>query len=551
MIVRALLTGIELSVAYAIPTIAFGILHRMGKRLDLSLDALLVVAGVSYGSTLAHTGSVLLAVAVGLTAGVALEAFKFAMIEFGRVPLEIGSLLIAYAAFKALEILVGESYSLVGIERLSTRLAQTAVPSAALATFATITVVVLAELGIRTRLGLMFRALGDNPELPVALPKSQVLALATSMAALIIGIGGVLQADREGSVFCGFSLARLVDAFIVAELTAAFIRRMRDGAERWSGHWRQVALTLTRLPITIQLLCGAVFLGTVSYMLLTLLHPSLPSLCEAILVLLILARLDRLKALWSAAGRVIGVGSYGGLRIQGLKKAFRADVRQVEVLRGVDAQMPEKGLWIICGGNATGKSTLLRILAGIERADEGNSSYRGRSVPPHARLLHQQPAESLAQSLTVRENLTVAVQRRDRTPSLMSLRAIDDRTAAECLARVSHLEDLKAGLDRPAGRFSGGQIQLLALSAASIDGSPIILADEPTKQLDSAHRRLVERELRRLAETRLVILTSHEPRLDLAPAGRHLELVDGYLQPIQTALEEAHDQRTADTHIPR
>jgi ABC-type lipoprotein export system ATPase subunit len=61
----------------------------------------------------------------------------------------------------------------------------------------------------------------------------------------------------------------------------------------------------------------------------------------------------------------------------------------------------------------------------------------------------------------------------------------------------------------------------------------VLLADEPEKMLDTVHRDLVQRELVRLAETRLVLVSSHTPRFDLTPPERHYEVRGGSVLPLR------------------
>jgi ABC-type uncharacterized transport system ATPase component len=144
-------------------------------------------------------------------------------------------------------------------------------------------------------------------------------------------------------------------------------------------------------------------------------------------------------------------------------------------------------------------------------------------------LLAQDPIESIATSLTVRGNLALAVGRRDDRRSVAAVPRVSDEIARELLSRVTEGAPLISALDRPAASLSGGQIQLLAVGAATLDGSRIILADEPVKMLDPNHKQLVERELVRLASDRLVIMSSHEPRPDLTAEENHYCLRDGTL----------------------
>ena len=134
-------------------------------------------------------------------------------------------------------------------------------------------------------------------------------------------------------------------------------------------------------------------------------------------------------------------------------------------------------------------------------------------------MIAQDPIDSIAPNLSVRENLNLAINRAKNCHNI--LKFTKDMTAS-ILTKFPCYERIFGALDRPAATLSGGEIQILAVICATLDESEIILGDEPVKMLDSNYRELVEKELLQLSKRSLVLISSHHPRLDLAPIENHL-----------------------------
>jgi ABC-type multidrug transport system ATPase subunit len=180
------------------------------------------------------------------------------------------------------------------------------------------------------------------------------------------------------------------------------------------------------------------------------------------------------------------------------------------------------------GPIGSGKSTLLKVISQEVEADEGIVRWDGQPAGKHAFVIQQDPTRTIAADLTLRENLTIARNQ----ARMWRFATTDDRDASSICSKVDANGGLAVALDRPVRSFSGGQIQLVAVACAIASSAPVILADEPTKMLDAIHARRVEQALKALAQERIVIVTAHHPRPDLAPLTSHFELIEGQLQAV-------------------
>lgn len=197
-----------------------------------------------------------------------------------------------------------------------------------------------------------------------------------------------------------------------------------------------------------------------------------------------------------------------------------------EVLTGIDATIYEGEVVCVIGPSGSGKSTFLRCLNKLEDATSGTIEIDGyditdkkvniNKVRENIGMVFQQ--FNLFQNMTVIKNIMMA-------PVMLKKMTKEqaEQKAKELLARVG----LSDKADSFPGELSGGQQQRVAIARAIAAKPPMILADEPTGNLDPASGEMVLEALIRLNETgRTVILITHDPNI-AAAAGRRIRIYDG------------------------
>jgi len=186
----------------------------------------------------------------------------------------------------------------------------------------------------------------------------------------------------------------------------------------------------------------------------------------------------------------------------------------VRALDGVDIEIPEKSLTVVMGPSGSGKSTLLYLLGGLDRTTSGLIEVNGQ-------LLNEMDENQLAQfrrrtvgfifqsfnlvqSMSAQENIGFPMQFAGIAPKKR------DTRAKELLSRVG-LAD--RGHHRPA-ELSGGQQQRVEIARALVNDPLLILADEPTGNLDSASGLNIMQVLSDLHQGgRTVVVVTHDPRM--------------------------------------
>ncbi len=220
------------------------------------------------------------------------------------------------------------------------------------------------------------------------------------------------------------------------------------------------------------------------------------------------------------------------LKTQALARSFHDAGRELQVLKGIDLAVQAGETVAIVGSSGSGKTTLLQLMGGLDSPSSGQVDVAGQNIyalgeAARGRLRNQAIGfvyqfHHLLPEFTAVENVAMPLLIR-RNPRSKAFAA-----AAELLSRVG----LSERLEHKPGELSGGERQRAAVARAIIGEPAVILADEPTGNLDHATGETVLElmlELNRERETALVVVTH-----DLAIANqmsRVLRLDDGLLRP--------------------
>ena len=210
---------------------------------------------------------------------------------------------------------------------------------------------------------------------------------------------------------------------------------------------------------------------------------------------------------------------------RGVSKTHLAVTGPVRALDEVSLELPDGLMTVVSGRSGSGKSTLLRLLACIERPDEGEivldgqdvlgMSERARRRTRRERIgyVFSRPSDNLLPYLRAQEQLDLAA-------GLRGLGKDAARDLLEPLGLAHRARSLP-------GELSGGERQRLAFAAAAVGRPSLLVADEPTAELDSASVELLLGQLAGLAAAgTAVVVASHDPRV-LAVADREIRLESG------------------------
>lgn len=214
------------------------------------------------------------------------------------------------------------------------------------------------------------------------------------------------------------------------------------------------------------------------------------------------------------------------LEINNLTKYYGKDETQVKALDGVSFSVEQGEFIAIVGPSGSGKSTLLHILGGVDTATGGQVIINGTDISAldetalaifrrrQIGLIYQ--FYNLIPILTVEENLTLPLLLDGRKPDKQQIEALAQKLGL--YNRLSHLPS----------ELSGGQQQRVSIGRALLNNPALLLADEPTGNLDSENSKEIIELLRRFNKEyrQTVIIITHDERIALS-ADRVIAIQDG------------------------
>ena len=223
-------------------------------------------------------------------------------------------------------------------------------------------------------------------------------------------------------------------------------------------------------------------------------------------------------------------GQTDAVVVRGLSRTYRTGSYEVRALRGVDLAVPSGGLVAVTGRSGSGKTTLLSCIGGLDRPDAGEISIGGRDVtgmPEHDLLqLRRETVGFIFQTfalipmLSARENIGIPLR----------LLGVSPAEREERVSTMLGLVGLGAQAEQRPHELSGGQLQRVAIARALAARPQVLLADEPTGQLDGETGRSIMRLIRAVVDSQGVtaVIATHD-RVLIDVADRVHELRDGAL----------------------
>ena len=229
------------------------------------------------------------------------------------------------------------------------------------------------------------------------------------------------------------------------------------------------------------------------------------------------------------------------LRLNGIRKSFGT----IEVLKGIDLTVHKGEFITILGSSGCGKTTLLRVIAGLEETSGGRVFFDGRDISgdePHkrnVRMVFQNYA--LFPHMNVERNIAYSLR----------LRRAGRDEIKQAVGEVLELVRLPGFEKRMPGELSGGQKQRVAVARALVNRPPLLLLDEPLGALDLQLRRQMQIELKRLQEQLGItfIYITHDQEEALSMSDRIAVMRNGVFE--QTGLAREVYGRPATSYVAR
>ena len=244
------------------------------------------------------------------------------------------------------------------------------------------------------------------------------------------------------------------------------------------------------------------------------------------------------------------------LELNGIKKSYKIGDMVTQALKGISVNFRKSEFVSILGPSGCGKTTLLNVIGGLDKYDEGDLIINGRSTKEYndsdwdtnrnhsIGFVFQN--YNLIPHQTVLQNVELAL-------SLCGVSKSERKSRA-----TKALQDVGLGdhIYKKPAEMSGGQMQRVAIARALVNNPDIILADEPTGALDSETSLQVMDILKEVSKDRLVIMVTHNPELAEKYATRIVRMLDGEItsdsdpfEPIPVTEEKISSKKKKDKSL--
>ena len=241
------------------------------------------------------------------------------------------------------------------------------------------------------------------------------------------------------------------------------------------------------------------------------------------------------------------------IRLDNINKCFNKHLKNKnKVLQDVSFTLPDNGLIAIFGKSGSGKTTLLNILGGLAKPDSGTITIGESKFKKVSDNLRNKEIGFIFQNYYLEKNYKISeIIENQMIISGISDKKIIEEETSKALEQV----EMTRFKNKTGDSLSGGQQQRVAIARAIAKDAKIILADEPTGNLDSENTAKVMQILKDISKTRLVVLVTHELNLIEEYADSYIELVDGKVvhnlednKPSDEKLSDSDSNKLVKTH---
>ncbi|HEY8444937.1 MAG TPA: ABC transporter ATP-binding protein, partial [Bacilli bacterium] len=217
------------------------------------------------------------------------------------------------------------------------------------------------------------------------------------------------------------------------------------------------------------------------------------------------------------------------MRIENLSKVYKTRYEDVKALGNINLILPDKGLVFIVGVSGSGKTTLMNMLSRVDEPTNGDVYIGDKSLFTKTKEAKKQMygyrnsyVGLIFQDYNLIEDLNVY----DNIKLTLDLMGRNDYEVVDEVIKKIDIEDIKYS---NVNEISSGQMQRVAIARALVKGSSMILADEPTGNLDTKNEKIIFDLLKEISRDRLVVVITHDGDAAIEYGDRIIEIEDGHV----------------------
>jgi len=219
------------------------------------------------------------------------------------------------------------------------------------------------------------------------------------------------------------------------------------------------------------------------------------------------------------------------IKLNGLNKYFnRKKSNEIHVINDISLTLPDKGLVVLLGPSGSGKTTLLNVLGGLDKVQAGSITFDDETIDKYNASkwdqIRNKKVGYIFQNYNLLTNLTVY----DNISLTLNMVGIYNKEEID--KRIDYILDNMGMINyrkRRASQLSGGQQQRVAIARALAKNPQVIIADEPTGNLDSKNTQDIMNIIKKISQNKLVVLVTHEENIANFYGDRIIRLKDGQI----------------------
>jgi ABC-type lipoprotein export system ATPase subunit len=211
-----------------------------------------------------------------------------------------------------------------------------------------------------------------------------------------------------------------------------------------------------------------------------------------------------------------GTGEPILVRASGVTRVYKSNGQPVHALRGVDLELPRGVLAVLKGRSGSGKTTLLNIMGGLDRPTQGKIAFDGQRLEEMSESQLNQLRRERMGFIFQSFALLPAYSAYENVELVLRIAGMSRHDQAEQARRYLRAVGLARWMNHRPDEMSGGQQQRVAIARALATHPDLILADEPTGELDTATSQQIFSLFRQIVEKEgvTILVTTHDPLVD-------------------------------------
>jgi putative ABC transport system ATP-binding protein len=219
------------------------------------------------------------------------------------------------------------------------------------------------------------------------------------------------------------------------------------------------------------------------------------------------------------------------VELDNVTKRYRQGAVEVDALRGLTLSVGRGEFTAVCGPSGSGKTTMLNLIGALDKPTSGSVSLEGRDLAPLSRRLLSRLRRDRIGFVFQAYNLMPILSAYENAEIVLSLQGVEPATRRQRVLKILADVGLEGLADRRPDELSGGQQQRVAIARAIASNPAVVLADEPTANVDSETAEKLLDIMEKLNRDRGItfLFSTHDPRV-MERARRLVRIVDGRVE---------------------